>query len=32
MPDEVKSNLLGQLEQPAVPVQLVSRLESRMGG
>lgn len=32
MPDAVKSRIIGQLEQPAVPAETVARLESRMGG
>lgn len=32
MPDAVRNRVLSQLEQPNVPVQLVERIESRMGG
>lgn len=32
MPEEVRTRLLGQLQQDEVPVQVVERLESRMGG
>ncbi|MEM9791329.1 MAG: HlyD family efflux transporter periplasmic adaptor subunit [Pseudomonadota bacterium] len=32
MPAEVKARLLGQLEAPQVPAQVVERLERRMGG
>jgi len=32
MPSEAKTRILGQLEQPQVPAQVVTRLESRMGG
>ncbi len=32
MPDEVKTRILGQLEQEEVPAQMVERIESRMGG
>ncbi len=32
MPDEMKSGILAQLEQPSVPAATVERLESRMGG
>ena len=32
MPDEVKSRILGQLQQEQVPAQVVERIESRMGG
>lgn len=31
MPDEAKKRILGQLNQPEVPTDLVNRLESRMG-
>ena len=32
MPDEAKKRVLGQLSEPRVPVQLVTRIEARMGG
>lgn len=32
MPEDAKARILGQLDQPKVPVQTVERLESRMGG
>ena len=32
MPDEVKTRILTQLREPKVPVQMVERIESRMGG
>ncbi|MGH1412672.1 MAG: efflux RND transporter periplasmic adaptor subunit [Pelagimonas sp.] len=32
MPAEAKSRILGQLEKPSVPMQMVERIESRMGG
>ena len=32
IPDEAKARILGQLEQPKVPAQMVQRIESRMGG
>ncbi len=32
MPAEAKSRILGQLDNPKVPVQMVERIESRMGG
>ncbi|MEM7614582.1 MAG: HlyD family efflux transporter periplasmic adaptor subunit [Pseudomonadota bacterium] len=32
MPEEVKARLLSQLEAPQVPLQVVERLERRMGG
>ncbi len=32
MPADVKTRILGQLEQPKVPVQVVERIEGRMGG
>ncbi|KUF09743.1 efflux RND transporter periplasmic adaptor subunit [Pseudoponticoccus marisrubri] len=32
MPDEVKTRILAQLEQPEVPAEMVARFESRMGG
>lgn len=32
MPPEVKERLLGQLSQPMVPAEMVTRLEARMGG
>lgn len=32
MPAEAKARILGQLEKPQVPVQMVERIESRMGG
>jgi hypothetical protein len=32
MPAAAKQRILGQLEKPKVPVQMVERIESRMGG
>ena len=32
IPDEAKARILGQLDQPKVPAQMVQRIESRMGG
>lgn len=32
MPDEVKTRLLARLKEPAVPAQMVARIEARMGG
>ena len=32
MPDEVKTRILGQLQNEKVPAQMVERIESRMGG
>ena len=32
MPDEVKTRMLGQLQEPEVPKRMVERLEGRMGG
>jgi biotin carboxyl carrier protein len=32
MPAEMKTRILSQLDQPEVPVQMVERIESRMGG
>jgi len=32
MPDEAKARVLAQLRQDAVPVRVVERIESRMGG
>lgn len=32
MPAEAKARIMGQLEQPEVPAQVVERLEQRMGG
>jgi membrane fusion protein (multidrug efflux system) len=32
MPADAKARILGQLEKPQVPVQMVERIESRMGG
>ncbi|MEP5089822.1 MAG: HlyD family efflux transporter periplasmic adaptor subunit, partial [Paracoccaceae bacterium] len=32
MPAEAKARILGQLEKPQVPVRMVERIESRMGG
>ncbi|MGB5557702.1 MAG: HlyD family efflux transporter periplasmic adaptor subunit [Paracoccaceae bacterium] len=32
MPAEAKARVLGQLQQPMVPVQVVERIEARMGG
>jgi DnaJ-domain-containing protein 1 len=32
MPSEVKQRMLKRLEEARVPAQLVSRIESRMGG
>jgi len=32
MPDEAKARVLSQLEQDEVPADVVTRLETRMGG
>jgi hypothetical protein len=32
MPADMKTRILAQLEQPEVPVQMVERIEARMGG
>ena len=32
MPAEAKARVLGQLQEPMVPAQVVERIEARMGG
>ena len=32
MPEEARKRVLAQLAEPSVPAQLVSRIETRMGG
>lgn len=32
MPQEAKTRILGQLQEPEVPAEIVTRIESRMGG